>query len=170
MRTVLVGALLACAWLTESRAAQWRNDLTIWRSAAAVASEKPRPHVNTGRALFLLGRPQEAARAYATAIALSYDARRTAGGNLMARLSAQSNLAHLLLRQGQTEAAWNLLEDVLRDEHWPDFPYALWHRGTIYAASGACEQATRDQTRAQALDGALQDLNRTPCTALTASR
>jgi hypothetical protein len=162
MRIVTVGLLLVCAWLTEQRAQQWQSDRTIWQAAIPI-SPTPRPHVNDGAAFQKDGDHLTASRSYYTAIALSYDERRTAGTNLYSRLSAQTNLALILIRQREVQSAWHLLEDVLSNPIWPNFPHARYHRGMLFAFAGDCAAARLDQAMAMRQDGMLRHF--TPCAA-----
>jgi tetratricopeptide (TPR) repeat protein len=161
MRFCAVVALACCVWLTESRAQDWRDDRGIWQAAIAVSPDKPRPHVNYGAALQKAGQHQAAVRSYYTAIAKSYDERRTAGTNLYSRLSAETNLALILIRQEQLQQAWDLLDTVLANDTWPNFPHARYHRGLILALAGECQAARVEQTAAMRQDGMLTQY--TPC-------
>lgn len=140
----------------------WHDDRAIWQTAIQASPDKPRPYVNYGAALQKAGDHIGAVRSYYTAIAKSHDDRRTAGTNLYSRLSAQTNLALILVLHGEYQPAWNLLDDVLANPVWPNFPHARYHRGILLALAGECEAARVEQQAAMVQDGTIR--YETPCT------
>lgn len=147
--------------VTFSRSQDWFSDRTLWASAVRVTPDRPRPHVNYGRALQLDGELDPALDQYWAAIVTAQNPRRIHGLNLYCRLSAETNAAIVLVSVNRYQEAWDLLNHVLSDRTWPEFPYALYSRGVILARAGECTAARLDQERAIRLDGTITGV--TPC-------
>ena len=45
-RSLAIGLLLGCAWLTHARAQVWRTNEALWTAAVAVTPTTPRPLIN----------------------------------------------------------------------------------------------------------------------------
>ncbi len=71
MRACLViGLIVAYAWLGHSYVAVWQSDLTLWNHARLQSPWKPRPTLNYAKALSGEGRDDESLEMMARASAL----------------------------------------------------------------------------------------------------
>lgn len=165
MRGLLVWAwLVTLAGASHARLSAWTSDAALWQNALTVAPTKLRPLLNYGRTRELAGDLVDAERLYReTAARAEMEARRPAQERRFARAAAESNLAHVYIKQGRFRSALLVLDRVLT--RWPNFPYAHYNRATIYWVVGACADAQTDYTRAQAGDPDLA-LPASPCGSL----
>lgn len=147
---------------TASRVRAWHDDRTVWAEAARIAPLRPRVWVNLGRAQQLEGDFPGALQSYHRGIALSFDPHRLYGANLYARLAAETDTATVLLQMGNVQGAWNQIQTVLADPAWPNFPYAIFHRGVIEALVGQCQAARADWALAARIDGTIVPPNTQP--------
>lgn len=146
---------LGLAGLTASRVRVWHDELTLWTDATQKAPLRPRPWVNLGRAQQLTGDLFAANQSYHRAIALSFDPRRQRGASLYAELAAETDLASLMLEQGNLVGAQREIDLVLRNSEWPLFPYAVFQSGILDALQGRCELALLKWRAASAAEGTL---------------
>ncbi len=131
--------LTGLAVTTHTRLAVWQSELTLWTDAARKAPLKPRPVMDLGRAQEIGGDLASAQAAYRRTIELTKDERR--GDRRFAKASAQSNLAHVYMKQGMFASAMIMLNKALFE--YPDFPYANYNKGAILWFHGVCDEATR---------------------------
>jgi tetratricopeptide (TPR) repeat protein len=128
-RSVLAGLVLAVLWaLSRRQVGYWRDDLTLWRRAAAVAPESAMvsfqlsvAHLNRANALSDLGKGEEAFEHYREAL----------------RLDPSGSQAHLIRfnmglaldRQGKRAEAVEQYREAVRLR--PGFPEALENLGEL---------------------------------------
>jgi tetratricopeptide (TPR) repeat protein len=148
-RWLLILAWLAVLAMTAHRRLDvWQNEETLWADAAAKAPLKPRPVLNLGRVHELRGDLGFAEQSYRDVIHLASDRRR--GDWQFAKAAAESNLAHVFIKQGRFASAMTVIEHGLFE--FPAFPYLHYNRGAILWQHGACDDAQRDLTTARASD------------------
>ena len=147
--------VLCVGWagLTHHRVQVWQTDLRLWTDAAAKAPFKPRPVMNEGRMHELAGDVEFADAAYRRVISLSFDPRRSAYNRRFSQAAAETNLAHLAMKQGKFATAMRILDNTIAD--WPEFPYAHYNRGAILWTVGACADAWREYGVAMTTDPTL---------------
>lgn len=134
----IVGLCLL-AGMTHLRSQVWADDFTLWSAAVRVSPEKPRPRINLGKAYEQRGMLSEAATQYQVALGLAFDERRSRYTRQFTKSAAETNLAHLLVKQGNWGAGARMLDQVL--EEWPSFPPALYNRAVVFELMGDCERA-----------------------------
>lgn len=115
------------------------DDLTLWTDAARKAPTKMRPVLNEGRAHELRGDPVFAEAAYRKVIWLSWNELRSPYARRFAQAAAETNLAHLAMKEGRFASAMRILDGTL--SQWPEFAYAHYNKGSILHAIGECEAA-----------------------------
>ena len=152
--------LCACAWLTQARLAVWHSDLALWRDAAEKTPTRPRPVMDYGRALEMAGDLDGAERQYRQTISFALDDRRGRRANRFAIAAAETNIAHLYLRQGRINDALVVLTSTLG--WWPDFPYAHYNIGRVLWEHGACQEGMQEILMARSQDTTLS-LPSEPC-------
>lgn len=152
--------LLVCAVLTHQRLAVWQTDRTLWADAVEKAPTRPRPVMDYGRALEMDGDLAGAMQQFRAVLPLTLDARRGARSNRFAMAAAETNIAHLYLRQGQEATAMRVLTGTLK--WWPEFPYAHYNIGRLLWEHGACDDGWQELQYARAADPALA-LPNDPC-------
>lgn len=131
----------------------WQSDQTLWADAVRTSPRKPRVVMNLGRAYELAGDVVTAEAAYRSVIWLSWDPRRSAYVRRFSQAAAETNLAHLEMKQGHLASALQILDGTLTD--FPTFPYAHYNRGWILWTLGVCDLARESFGRAFAADPTL---------------
>ncbi len=147
---VVLGWLGALGALTTIRCAVWQTDAALWADALITSPEKPRVVMNDARTHELAGDVAYADRAYREVIYLSFDPRRSKYVRTFSMAAAETNLAHLAMKEGRMASAMRLLEATL--SYWPEFPYAHYNKGSILWVYGACEAAWDEIRYAQSID------------------
>jgi Flp pilus assembly protein TadD len=116
-------AILACAWLTLRRNADYRTEVSIWMDAVAKRPENSRAHQNLGWAWLRAGFIPEAAASFREAIRLE------------PRFAAAfSNLGAAYLEQGAFRVGLECIEQALRLD--PSLAEAHRNRGKVLAIWG----------------------------------
>lgn len=133
---------------SHARLAVWQDEGTLWADAHAKAPMKPRPLLNWARVQELRGDLDTAEGAYRRVIQLSGDRRR--GDRKFSKAAAQSNIAHVYIKQGHFASAMNVIDRALFE--YPDFPYAHYNKGVILWLFGRCDQAVIELTTARSVD------------------
>lgn len=96
VRPWVIGAyLLGCALVTYQQAKAWESDRTLWAHAVELAPLKPRPALNYGSALLLVGDYQRAAIWWAHAAELATQPHVPAVDARHTRRTALNNLTRL---------------------------------------------------------------------------
>ena len=103
--TPLLSASLCLSLATAlwARNAVWQSKLALWQDVAAKSPRKARAHVNLGHALEQLGKTDEAAAEYRTALTLP--------GESISRLEVLRNLGAVEIRRGNLADAETALEE-----------------------------------------------------------
>jgi Tfp pilus assembly protein PilF len=136
---VWLAAAVGLGWLTARRNADYRSELTLWRSAVAAYPNNPRAHSNLGLALFESGQLPEAIAQYGAALRLAPDS-----------AEIHNNLGNVLFLTGQPEAAMAEFDEALRLE--PGFAKAHYNRGTLLVQLGRLPDAVAEYEAALRLD------------------
>lgn len=148
-------ALIFLVWagLSARRVAVFRTERTLWADAVAKAPSKPRPVMDYGRALEMDGDLAGAEQQFRAVIPLTLDPRRGDKANRFALAAAETNIAHLYLKQDRIWEAIDVLNSTL--QWWPGFTYAEYNLGRLMWAHGACEDGMRKIQMARAVDNFL---------------
>jgi tetratricopeptide (TPR) repeat protein len=136
---VWLAAAVGLGWLTARRNADYRSELTLWRSAVAAYPNNPRAHSNLGLALFESGQLPEAIAQYGAPLRLAPDS-----------AEIHNNLGNVLFLTGQPEAAMAEFDEALRLE--PGFAKAHYNRGTLLVQLGRLPDAVAEYEAALRLD------------------
>lgn len=152
-RVIVASWLIGLAFATHSRVHVWQSDLNLWKDAYAKAPLKPRSAINYGRTLELAGDVVTAEDLYRKVIWLSFDERRSAYVRRFSQAAAETNIAHLYMKDGRLASAMKILDGTLTE--WPEFPYAHYNKGAILWVYGACEDAREEYRLARAWDPSL---------------
>lgn len=133
---LLVGLGFARTW---ARVPDWRDDFTLYRSAAAASPRSTRIHYNLGNAWLRQDRFAEAESEYRRALAIYPDF-----------ADARANLGLSLLQLGRAEEAREVL--VAAAERLPKNSEVAVNLGSALRALGRAEEAAAQFERAIALD------------------
>ena len=155
-----VALLIGLAVMTHQRLAVWQSDLTLWKDAAEKSPMKPRPVMDYGRALEMVGDFEGARQKFQETIPLAFDWRRGERNNRFAVAAAETNIAHIYLRTGHDAEALKILKGTL--DWWPEFPYAHYNIGRMLWERGQCDDAQQEMAYARAQDPSLSQPD-TPC-------
>jgi tetratricopeptide (TPR) repeat protein len=96
--------LAALAFASATRANLWRDEVALWSAVARAHPTLALPAMNLGLALTEAGRPDEAERAYRTALA--------GEGSETTKRDTAINLGHLALQRGRLDAAREYFEQA----------------------------------------------------------
>lgn len=179
---VAAGAL-ALAASTWRQSGFWRDDVSLWTRAAALAPDAYLPRSNLAAALFAAGDAEGALAQYPEVLRLEprdAEARVNLGVLLQQRgrsreaeslfrealrlrpgdLQATTNLGGLLARRGEREAAISLLRPLAAAN--PDFAPARFNLGLLLLSSGRKEDGLAHLREAVRLDPSLARRLRAP--------
>jgi tetratricopeptide (TPR) repeat protein len=139
LQPIAAAVLLALAARTALRVLDWRDELTLFRSAAAAGSRSPRVHFNLGNLQLARGDLAAAAASFETAV--RWEPRDG---------QAWGNLAVVRQRRGDVEGALAAYSNSLRLR--PGAP-AVWENlASLHIARGDLAAARRSLTAALRLD------------------
>ena len=151
--------------VTFARCHVWLNDGALWADAVAKAPSKPRCVLNDGRTHELAGDLGYAEQAYRRVIGIALtDEARTAYVRRFSQAAAETNLAHLRMKDGKLASAMEILDGTLKA--WPEFPYAHYNKAAILWVVGECQDARIEYDIALTGDPSLP-LPKVPCTPAT---
>lgn len=131
----------------------WNSDLTLWAHAVTVAPQKPRPHLNFGRELDVIGDLSAAEREARLARMLSFDPNRFQTQQELVREFSEINLAHILMQRKQFDAAKRMLDPIVAAD--PEFPLPRYNRALAERLLGQCAASEADYRQARHLDPSL---------------
>lgn len=158
---VVGGWLLSLPLVTATRVRVWQSDRVLWADALVKAPQKLRVVLNDGRQHELVGDVVYAEAAYRRVIGMAlFQAHGSRYLRQFSEAAAETNLAHLLMKQGKLASAMVVLDMILTE--WPMFPYAHYNKGAIFWAVGACEDARVEYDFAVRVEPSLP-LPTTPC-------
>ncbi|MCC7262723.1 MAG: tetratricopeptide repeat protein [Candidatus Latescibacteria bacterium] len=141
--------VVLCAALVVQRNREWRDELSLWGSAAQHSPAMPRVHAHLGEALRRMGDLEGAQREYETTLRLDprHRAARTNLGNLhYERAQTQSDTAAARREYALAAAEY---EQVIQLD--PDYREALNNLGSIYLVLGRTAEASQVYQRVVAL-------------------
>jgi tetratricopeptide (TPR) repeat protein len=143
-RMAVVASLGLCAlasWRTTVRIPDWRDDLTLYRSAAAVSPRSARIRYNLGNVYLRAGRFAPAEQEYRTALSIYPDF-----------TDAIANLGMALLQQGRAREALEFLARAV--QRMPGNAEVVVNLGSAYRAAGDPRRAREQFRRAIEMDPA----------------
>ncbi|HYV19054.1 MAG TPA: tetratricopeptide repeat protein [Verrucomicrobiae bacterium] len=135
---LVAGALALGAWLSVARLADWRDDFSLYSSAAQVSPKSTRIRYNLGNAWLRRGRFREAEAEYREALAIYPEF-----------ADARGNLGLALLQQGRAKEALGPLEEAARRQ--PKNPEVRVNLGSARRVLGDPTGARREFEAAIAL-------------------
>ena len=132
---VALGALVACAALTEIQVGYWRGTETLFRHALKVTRGNWVAHNNLGSALLAMGKTPEAISQWEQALQLNPKC-----------VETYNNLGGALLDEGKMTEAISQWEQALRLR--PDYAEAHYNLGYVLSQTGKLENAIVHYERA----------------------
>lgn len=137
----LIGLLLIMLLgvLTMARNEVWRSEETLWQDAIVGSPRKPRPVINLARHYQIQGDYVRAAEQYRKALAIAQLPGVRQVEKDSTRLIAFSNVADMLIRLGQYDAAEANLLPLWNE--YPGFPGAALGLSNVYMVRNEPEKA-----------------------------
>lgn len=121
--------------MTIGQNSVWANNIALWENAAAKAPEKARTHFNLAQSYQNVGRYPDALREYDRVLVLKPDL-----------FAAYSNMAGILLEQGQMDRAQTVLQKVTSLA--PNFAEGFINLGVLYVRTRQPDKAIEVLDRA----------------------
>jgi tetratricopeptide (TPR) repeat protein len=131
--------LLLCGELTRRQGGVWKDDITLWEHALAVAPPTSTACGNYGKALYLRGREKEAERQFRQALEID-----------PLLFAPNFDMGILMGKQGHHVAAADYFERALQSH--PDNPVVLDNLGMAEEQSGRLDSAREHYERALRLN------------------
>jgi protein O-mannosyl-transferase len=135
---VSAAVVMGLSWLTVSRNAEYRSEVSIWRTSVLAWPDNPRAHYALGKALQSEERLEEAGKYYRQALAMQPD-----------YVEAHTNLGTILQDQGRVEDAISHYHAALRAS--PKHAPAHFNLGNAWRIQGRIDTAIKHYHEALAI-------------------